>query len=117
MQPTLILIHGAGLNSHMWGAVRRNLDPAYRVLTPDLPGHGSRRREMFTLQAAIDTVVSLTHSVAGAPIIVGGDSLGGYTTLACAAVLPPAQLKGLVLGGCSSNLQGRALFLIWFDRR
>lgn len=110
MQPTLILIHGASLNGHMWDPLRRNLDPAFRVLTPDLPGHGSRRRETFTLQAAIDTVVAAAYSVVGAPVIVAGDSLGGYTALASASVLPAAQLKGLVLGGCSSNLQGGALF-------
>jgi pimeloyl-ACP methyl ester carboxylesterase len=42
-------------------------------------------------------------------VIVGGDSLGGYTALASAAALPRAQLLGLVLGGASANFEGRAL--------
>lgn len=41
--PTLVLLHGATLNSHMWDAVRRDLNPKYRVIAPDLPGHGARR--------------------------------------------------------------------------
>ncbi len=109
VQPTLILLHGATCNGHMWDPLVRGLDARYRVLTPDLPGHGSRRDEPFTLAAAVATVVASAQSVAPAPIIVGGDSLGGYTTLAASAALPRAQLKGLILGGSSSNLRGRTL--------
>jgi len=109
MQPTLILLHGATCNGHMWDPLVRGLDARYRVLTPDLPGHGSRRDEPFTLAAAVATVVATAESVAPAPIIVGGDSLGGYTTLAASAALSPTQVKGLILGGSSSNLSGRTL--------
>ena len=107
--PVLILIHGATGNGRMWDAVRRHLEPRWRVLTPDLPGHGARRHETFALQGAVDTVVAVARSVAPAPVIVGGDSLGGYTALASAAALPRAQLLGLVLGGATANFEGRAL--------
>jgi pimeloyl-ACP methyl ester carboxylesterase len=109
-QATLILIHGATGNGRMWDPVRRGIDPKYRVLTPDLPGHGSRRDEHFTLQGAVDTVVAAAQSVPDSPVVVGGDSLGGYTSLASAEFLPASQLRGLVLGGCSSNLSGTTLF-------
>jgi pimeloyl-ACP methyl ester carboxylesterase len=108
-QPTLILLHGATCNGRMWDAMRRSLDPQFKVLAPDLPGHGARRHESFTLQGAIDTVVAEAKSLDGAPVVLVGDSLGGYTALASAASLPAAQLKGLVLGGSSSNLTGLAL--------
>ena len=108
-QPTLILLHGATCNGRMWDAMRRGLDPKFKVLAPDLPGHGIRRQETFTLQGAIDTVVAAAKSLDGAPVVLVGDSLGGYTALASAASLPAAQLKGLVLGGSSSNLSGFAL--------
>ncbi len=106
---TLILLHGATLNGRMWDPVRRGLDPGLRVLTPDLPGHGTRRHEHYTVQGAIDTVVAAAASVAPAPVIVGGDSLGGYSTLASAASLPRDQLRGLVVSGASANLAGSAL--------
>ncbi len=93
----------------MWDAVRRHLDPRWRVITPELPGHGSRRDETFTLQGAVETVVAAARSVAPAAVVVGGDSLGGYTSIACAAALPREQLKGLVLSGCSANIVGAAL--------
>jgi pimeloyl-ACP methyl ester carboxylesterase len=107
--PVLILIHGATGNGRMWNAVRRQLEPRWRVVTPDLPGHGARRNETFTLQSAVDTVVAAAREVAPAPVIVGGDSLGGYAALASADALPRAQLLGLVLGGASANFEGRAL--------
>jgi pimeloyl-ACP methyl ester carboxylesterase len=107
--PTLILLHGATCNGRMWDALKRGLEPKFRVLTPDLPGHGARRAEPYTLQGAIDTAVQCAATVADSPIIVGGDSLGGYSSLAAAASLPEGQLKGLILCGSSSNLSGAAL--------
>ena len=108
-EPVLILIHGATGNGRMWDPVRRRLEPRWRVLTPDLPGHGARRDEPFSLQGAVDTVAALARSVAPSPVVVGGDSLGGYTALASAAALPRSQLLGLVMGGATANFEGAAL--------
>jgi pimeloyl-ACP methyl ester carboxylesterase len=108
-RPALVLLHGATCNGRMWDAIRRDLDSRLQVITPDLPGHGSRRDEPFTLQGAIDTVVTAVNSLPGIPVVVGGDSLGGYTALASAASLPQQQLKALILAGSSSNLSGFAL--------
>ena len=105
----LILIHGATINGRMWDAVRRHLNPSFRVLAPDLPGHGLRRDEIFTLEGAVETIVAAAKSEAPSPIVLAGDSLGGYTAMAAAAALPKNQLKGLVLGGCTANLSGLVL--------
>jgi pimeloyl-ACP methyl ester carboxylesterase len=103
----VIMLHGATLNGHMWDPVRRELDPAYRVITPDLPGHGTRRGEPYTLAAAIQVVRDAAASAPPTtPLVLVGDSLGGYTAQAAARALPATQLKGLVLGGASANLMG-----------
>ncbi len=107
--PVLILIHGATGNGQMWLPVQRHLDPGFKVLTPDLPGHGSRRNESFTMSAAVDTVVAAANSVAPARVLLAGDSLGGFTAMAAASALPPSQLAGLVLSGCTVNFSGLAL--------
>ncbi|MES2900294.1 MAG: alpha/beta hydrolase [Pseudomonadota bacterium] len=109
--PVVILIHGAGLNGASWNPVRRAIDPRVRLLTPDLPGHGARIAEPFTLEAAAATVVDAVRSTNGAPVVVGGDSLGGYTSMAAAAALPSEQLKGMVLSGCSTNVIGARAML------
>jgi pimeloyl-ACP methyl ester carboxylesterase len=41
--------------------------------------------------------------------VLVGDSLGGFTAQAVANAFPAGQLKGLVLGGSSANLQGTDL--------
>jgi pimeloyl-ACP methyl ester carboxylesterase len=107
--PVLILLHGATLNGRMWDPVRRLLDPRWRVLTPDLPGHGARQTDRYTLCAAADTVADVARQAGSAPLVVAGDSLGGYSAMAAAAGLPREQLKGLILGGCSLNYTGGPL--------
>jgi len=107
-RPVLILIHGATMNSHMWDPLRRHLPSGLRVLAPDLPGHGTRRDERFTLEGAVATVVEAARSVGDAPVVLAGDSLGGYTALASARALPESRLRGLVLSGCTANLEGLA---------
>lgn len=108
--PVLILLHGATLNGRMWDPVRHRLDPRYRILAPDLPGHGARRGSRYTLDGAVATVVAAARSVAPAPVVLVGDSLGAYTAMASAASLPPDQLKGLVLGGSTFSFFGPSVF-------
>ena len=102
--PVLILLHGAGLNAHMWDPVRRHLDPALRVIALDLPGHGAHRDVDYSLDGATADVLLAARSVAPAPVILVGDSLGGYTAMAAAPRLPRGQLAGLVLAGSSGNI-------------
>lgn len=106
IRPAVILVHGATLNGRSWDPVRRRLGPDLRVLAPDLPGHGARRDEPFTLQGGVDTVVACAGDLGDAPFIVAGDSLGSYTAQAAAASLPQDRLRGLVLGGASHEFIG-----------
>lgn len=101
--PVLILLHGAGLNGHMWDAMRRHLDPGLRVMALDLPGHGRHSEGVFSLEAATDEIVAAARAVAPAPVILVGDSLGGYAAMAAAASLPAGQLRGIAMGGSSAN--------------
>jgi pimeloyl-ACP methyl ester carboxylesterase len=105
----IVLLHGATLNGRMWDPVRALLEPRFTVVTPDLPGHGASADVRYSLDAAIAVVRAAVLAVAPAPVILVGDSLGGYTAMAAAMHVPRAQLRGLVLGGCSSNLRGTRL--------
>jgi pimeloyl-ACP methyl ester carboxylesterase len=106
--PVLVLLHGAGGNQAMWNAVRRHLDPRWRVVAIDLPGHGSLRDGHFTIAAAVETVKAEVARLAPARVVLVGDSLGGYTSIATAAALPPSRVAGLAIGGCTTNFEGKA---------
>ena len=40
--PTLVLLHGVGLDHTVWDEMRESLAAEVRVIAPDLPGHGRR---------------------------------------------------------------------------
>ena len=106
--PVIVLLHGAGLNGRAWDPVRRLLEPRWRVVAPDLPGHGADRGHVYTLKAATAQVAALARAVAPAPLILVGDSLGGYTAMAAASSVPAAQLRGLVVAGAGTGMGHRA---------
>jgi pimeloyl-ACP methyl ester carboxylesterase len=41
-RPTLVLLHGVGLDHTVWKSVAALLADRFSVITPDLPGHGGR---------------------------------------------------------------------------
>jgi len=113
----VILIHGATLNRASWNPLRRHLDPRLHVIAVDLPGHGSRSSERYTLEGAVRVVADTAKEVAPAKVVLMGDSLGGYTSMAAASSIPRERLAGLVIGGCTENFEGaplRALRWRWF---
>lgn len=42
VRPTVVLLHGVGLDHTVWDSVRDALSTYAQVLAPDLPGHGTR---------------------------------------------------------------------------
>jgi pimeloyl-ACP methyl ester carboxylesterase len=72
----------------------------------DLPGHGSRADERFSLARAVEVVdEAVDEAPQGAPVVLVGHSLGGYVAMAYAAA-HGRRLDGLVLAGCSATPVG-----------
>lgn len=98
--PTLLLIHGmlatSGLN---WLTAFDHLRAKFRVIAPDLRGHGRSMREdnkRFTLKNCADDLAALIDHLDLGPVIVVGYSMGG----AVAQRLwkrHPEKIAGLVL--------------------
>ena len=78
--PTVVLLHGwiasGGLN---WFTAFGPLSQRYRVIAPDMRGHGRgiRSRRRFRLADCADDVAALLDHLGAEPAIVVGYSMGG----------------------------------------
>lgn len=75
----VLLLHGATLDHRAWDAQVDELTPQYRVVVPDLRGHGESTLEgPFRFDDAVDDIAALLNAVdTGVPLALGGLSLGG----------------------------------------
>lgn len=104
--PAIVFLHGTRLSRASWTAQLDVLADEFRVIAVDLPGHGGRARESFTLDAASDVVSAvIAQEAAGGHAVVVGLSLGGYVAMALAA-REPDRVRGLVLAGATAEPVG-----------
>lgn len=75
----------------------------------DLPGHGARQDERFTLEGALATIDAAVRSCDRPPLLVGL-SLGGYASLAYAG-RHGDSVAGVMLSGCSAEIKGKPVGL------
>jgi pimeloyl-ACP methyl ester carboxylesterase len=103
--PAVVLVHGAGANRGMWRPQVRTLAGEFRVIAPDLPGHGDHPERRFRFEPAVtDLQQVLARQVPGRAIVVG-ISLGGYVAMGAAAA-DPARIGALVLSGATAEYLG-----------
>ncbi len=101
----LVLLHADALTRKMWQPQIDALANAYRIIVPDLPGHGALAKYTFQLSTAVREVAHvITEEVKGQALLIGL-SLGGFVAIALAHE-HPELLAGLVLSGCSLDTQG-----------
>jgi len=99
----IVLLHGAGgTNAHWPHQLRRLAD--WRVLAPDLPGHGRSRAESpDSIEGYAEKLAAWLEGLATVPAVLAGHSMGGAIALALAAARPEL-LHALVLIGCAAQL-------------
>lgn len=95
-------MHGSRLSSTQWAPQVPLLRDHVDLTLVDLPGHGRRVDEEFTLARCVAVIGEAVAAVpAGSPVVVVGHSLGGYAAMAYAAARPDT-FAGLVLAGSSA---------------
>jgi pimeloyl-ACP methyl ester carboxylesterase len=101
----VVFVHGVRTSSAIWDRqVAAMTALGHPCRTVDLPGHGSRADERFTLKSAFAAIDEGVRRSAAPPLLVGL-SLGGYTSLAYAAS-NEGRVAGVVLAGCSTEIRG-----------
>lgn len=109
--PPLVLVHGLGGAAENWVDLAPRLLERYRVLVPDLPGHGESGPGRWepTLAGFAAAVQACAHAELSEPAVVVGHSLGGQIALELALMEPPWP-RAIVLAavsGISSQRPGR----------
>jgi pimeloyl-ACP methyl ester carboxylesterase len=102
--PAVLLTHGFGETLAMWAGQRKALEPAYRVVTWDMRGHGGSDAPddpaAYSHEATVGDMRALLDHLGLARAVIGGLSLGGTMALAFHRA-HPERVRALVV--CASG--------------
>ena len=95
---TLLFVHGSYIDQTYWNEQVRYFNPAYKVVTLDLPGQGNsgRNRQNWNLESYAEDVIALIKELDLQQVILIGHSMGGGVVVE-AAVTYPAPIIGLIV--------------------
>jgi pimeloyl-ACP methyl ester carboxylesterase len=109
MPVSAVFVHGIRTSATMWRAqvdhLTRRGNPALAV---DLPGHGTRMDEAFTLDAALRTIDDAVRSFSG-PVLLVGHSMGGLLSTAYTGSDPAPPVAGFIGASCTALPRGAGL--------
>lgn len=107
----VVLVHGIRTSATMWRAQLDHLaDRGVPAVAVDLPGHGTRMAEEFTLEGAFATI---EHAVGDAatrgPVLLVGHSMGGLLCIEYAGREEPPPIAGFIAASCTAIPRGLGL--------
>ena len=107
----VVLVHGIRTSATMWRAqveaMRARGNPVTAV---DLPGHGTRMAEEFTLDGAFATIDTAVQDAATrGPVLLVGHSMGGLLCIEYVGREDPPPVAGFVAASCTSIPRGLGL--------
>jgi pimeloyl-ACP methyl ester carboxylesterase len=105
----LVLLHAFPLSSAMWLAQREGLAASCRVVTPDLRGFGGSLLddEPPSMDAMADDVAALLDTEGIDRAVIGGQSMGGYVTMAFCR-RHPERVLGVILADTKAGADSEA---------
>ncbi|GAA4357393.1 alpha/beta fold hydrolase [Microbacterium rhizosphaerae] len=107
----VVFVHGIRTSATMWRAQETFLtERGNPFTTVDLPGHGRRMTEEFTLERALGTIDEAVRRAAEmGPVLLVGHSMGGLLTAEYAGREHPPPIAGLIAASCTAIPRRNAL--------
>lgn len=111
MSVQIVFVHGIRTSATMWRSQLAYLEArGYSCTAVDLPGHGTRMAEDFTLHEALHTIDAAVRAAADrGPVLLVGHSMGGLLSLTYAGGAQTPPVAGLVAAACTSLPRGAGL--------
>jgi len=107
----VVLVHGIRTSATMWRAqvdyLQRRGNP---VTALDLPGHGRRMTEEFTLESTFATIDRAVREAAEhGPVLLCGHSMGGLVSIQYVGAEDPPPVAGFIAASCTAIPRGIGL--------
>ena len=95
----------------MWRAQVAHLrERGNPVVAVDLPGHGSRMTEEYSLERALATIdEAVTDAATRGPVLLAGHSMGGLVSIEYVGREDPPPIAGFIAASCTSIPRGIGL--------
>ena len=114
--PAILLSHGYSATSQMWQDQIAAFRERYRIIVWDLRGHGMSDYpddpDLYSKQHTVADIAALLDECGLDRAIIGGHSLGGYSTLAFHRV-HPTRCDALMLFNCGPGFKKDEARLKW----
>lgn len=108
MPTPVVLVHGLRGSSAEWAPQRYILEAhGYPVAVVELPGHGARIDEPFSIGESLVTIADVVRSLGTAPAFIVGRGLGGHLAVECGSLID--AVGGVVAFGCGTQALGWVL--------
>lgn len=112
--PAVLLLHGTGGATHSWRDFAPLLADQFRVIAPDLPGHGFTRLgalQRSSLDLMSEDVLALLDKLGERPVAIVGHSAGAALALRMAQLHPTPPRAVVGLNAALDNFEGPAGWL------
>ncbi|KAL0021846.1 hypothetical protein WJX77_007187 [Trebouxia sp. C0004] len=104
--PAFLLVHGFGAFGEQWrGQIKALTAAGYQVYAPTFPGYGRSEKQSLAYSQELwrDFLRDFVLEVVQRPVVVAGNSIGGFISASLAADYP-SLVKGLVLLNSAGNV-------------
>ncbi|MEJ1155577.1 MULTISPECIES: alpha/beta fold hydrolase [Microbacterium] len=111
MAVEVVLVHGIRTSATMWRAQVGYLrDRGNNVVAVDLPGHGSRMSDEFTLEEAFATIDrAVRDAAARGPVLLAAHSMGGLLSIEYVGRQDAPPVAGFIAASCTAVPRGLGL--------